>query len=93
VGDAKVLKDLVGEEDASIEFSVMIMGGSASVKKEEQADEVPVAQGISGKEVLSTEEFWEDLRGFLTQRLKHQGEGEKTLDVFRRAWESVNADP
>src|SRR5271168_2020596 len=35
VGDAKVLKNLVGDEDTSVEFSVMIMGGAASVRKED----------------------------------------------------------
>src|SRR5277367_815932 len=49
VGDAKVLKDLVGEEETSVEFSVMVMGGAASVKMEGIAvATTPVAQGPSG---------------------------------------------
>jgi len=87
VGDAKVLKDLVAEDDAGVEFSVMIIGGAASVKKEDGGTTAPVAQGPSGEEVLRTEEFWLDLKGFLTQRLKDEQEGEQLLEVFRKAWE------
>jgi ubiquitin-like protein 4 len=92
VGDAKVLKDLVGEQETSVEFSVMVMGGAASVKKDEDAmAAAPVAQGPSGTEVLGTGEFWEDLKGFLTQRLKDQGEGERVYGLFRKAWEASGA--
>src|SRR5277367_2719023 len=49
VGDAKVLKDLVGDEETSMEFSVMVMGGAASVKREENMQPTaPVAQGSVG---------------------------------------------
>ncbi len=91
VNDAKVLKDLVGEEDATVEFSVMVMGGAASVKKDQGAIAgASVAQGSSGAEMLGTKEFWDDLKGFLTQRLKNQQEGEALASVFRRAWEASN---
>src|SRR5271155_4950581 len=47
VGDAKILKDLVGEEETSVEFSVMVIGGAASVKKEGNAvATAPMAQGL-----------------------------------------------
>ena len=36
-------------------------------------------------EILKTEEFWADLKGFLVQRLRDQGEGEKLAQVFREA--------
>lgn len=88
VGDAKVLKDLVGKGDASIEFSVMIIGGAVSVK--EESDTAPVAQGPSGAELLRTEEFWEDLKAFLIQRLKDQGEGERVHETFRKAWDAIS---
>jgi ubiquitin-like protein 4 len=88
VGDAKVLKDLVGEENTSVEFSVMIMGWAASVKKEN--DTAPVAQGPNGAELLRTEEFWDDLKAFLIQRLKDQGEGERVHGTFRKAWDAVS---
>jgi hypothetical protein len=92
VGDAKVLKDLVGDEETSVEFSVMVMGGAASVKREENVQPTaPVAQGSVGTEVLGTGEFWDDLKGFLSQRLKDQGEGERVYGLFRKAWEASGA--
>jgi hypothetical protein len=88
VGDSKVVKELVGEEDASVEFSIMVMGGAASVKKsDEEMVDAPVAQGPSGKEVLGTDEFWGDLKGFLVQRLRDEAEAEKLFGTFKTAWE------
>jgi len=89
VGDAKVLKDLVGDDDTSVEFSVMVIGGAASTQRVNE--KATVAQGPSGTDVLSTEEFWQDLKGFLTQRLKDQVEGERVHGMFRTAWEGSNA--
>lgn len=92
VGDAKALKDIVSQEETSVEFSIMVMGGAASVKMEGDAmATAPVAQGPSGTEVMGTDEFWEDLNGFLTQRLKDQGEGERVYGLFRKAWEASGA--
>jgi hypothetical protein len=87
VPDSKILKDLVGEEENKVEFSVMVLGGAASVKKGEEEVIPPVAQGASGKEVMGQDEFWNDLRGFLVQRLNDDGEAEKVFGVFRTAWE------
>lgn len=47
----------------------------------------PAAQGPSGKEVVATEEFWEDLRGFVVQRIRDEKEGERLVGVFKSAWE------
>jgi len=52
-----------------------------------------VAQGASGVEVLRTEAFWEDLKGFLVQRLRDEGEGERLAGVFKQAWESGDSRP
>lgn len=93
VGDAKVLKDLVGEEDAGVEFAVMVIGGTASVGKLEDNTSAPVAVGPSGGEVVATEEFWTDLKGFLTQRLRNEGESEKVFGVFKKAWDSSTSRP
>ena len=41
VGDAKVLKDLVGEEETSVEFAVMVMGGAVGLQKD--ADALPTS--------------------------------------------------
>lgn len=51
------------------------------------ADGAPVAQGPSGTEVLQSEEFWKDLKGYLVVRLKDEKEGERLAGVFREAWE------
>ena len=40
----------------------------------------------TAKDVLKTEEFWSDLKGFLAQRLKSQDEGEALMGLFREAW-------
>lgn len=65
----------------------MVMGGAAVMKKGVEEKEVDIGEvGVGhGKEVLGTEEFWGDLRGFLVQRLKDEKEGERVAGVFRRA--------
>ncbi|KAI1084095.1 cell-cycle control medial ring component-domain-containing protein [Whalleya microplaca] len=90
VPDSKVLKDLVGEGDASAEFSVMVMGGAAAaVKKTEPVQQQSdVAQGQSGGEVLDTPEFWDDLRGFLLQRIRDEKTSGDLVDTFQAAWKA-----
>jgi ubiquitin-like protein 4 len=90
VADSKTLADVLGGEGngpAGAEFSVMLMGGvtPSDEPPQEKAKGGPTAQGPSGKEVLATEEFWDDLRGFLVQRLKDEDEGERLASVFRKA--------
>jgi hypothetical protein len=46
----------------------------------------PVAQGLSGRPVLQTEEFWGDLKGFLQQRVRDEGVAGEACEVFRGAW-------
>ncbi|KAF3765971.1 hypothetical protein M406DRAFT_255171 [Cryphonectria parasitica EP155] len=58
VADAKVLKDLLSEEETSVEFSVM------------------------------TDEFWTDLRGFLSQRIRDEKITEELFGKFLSSWES-----
>lgn len=89
VPDSKVLKDLVGEDESEVEFSVMVMGGASSVVKkgDTEAVDAPVAQGASGAEVLQGDEFWDDLKGFLVQRLRDEEQGEKMYGIFRNAWD------
>jgi len=76
---------LVDEDETNVEFSIMVMGGAASVANSD-GPTAPVAQGLSGSKLLDTEEFWVDLKGFLIQRLRDEGEGEKALEIFRGAW-------
>jgi hypothetical protein len=95
VVDSKVLKDLVSEDEVEAEFSIMVMGGAASLQKAPEAKDVemggtaiPAAQGPSGEEVLKSDEFWNDLQGFLTQRLRDEAQGQKVFGIFKSAWES-----
>jgi len=70
-----------------MEFGIMVMGGAAALKRMDEEVEPKVAEGTigGGKEVLKTEEFWGDLKGFLVQRLKDESEGERVAGVFRKA--------
>ncbi|KAK9781131.1 putative Cell-cycle control medial ring component-domain-containing protein [Seiridium cardinale] len=88
VVDSKVLKELVGENDGtSVEFSVMVLGGAAAaVKKEVPAPDV--AQGTSGNDTLQTSEFWDDLKGFLLQRIRDEKEAEDLFNTFQTAYKS-----
>jgi len=92
IPDSKVLKDLAMAGEQKVEFSVMVIGGAAVIKKGEEEyipDVGKVAQGPSGVEVLGQEEFWADLRSFLMQRLRDEAEGERLSSVFRRAWDTT----
>ncbi|XXG97650.1 rRNA (cytosine-C5-)-methyltransferase nop2 [Hypoxylon texense] len=84
--DSKVLKDLTTEAETSAEFSVMVMGGAAATRPvPAQSD---VAQGQSGGEVLETKEFWNDLRGFLLQRIRDEKTAGDLTDTFQAAWKA-----
>ncbi|KAK1074205.1 hypothetical protein LTR12_010801 [Friedmanniomyces endolithicus] len=58
----------------------------ASEKALAEADGKASAQGGTVVEMLKGEEFWADLKGFLAQRLRDEGEGEKLAEVFREAY-------
>lgn len=91
------------EQVGEVEFSVMVMGGGGVSAAPERAATPPVeapqpvneageVQGneapvVQGREVLDTEEFWEDLRGFLVQRLRDDAEGRRVAAIFRGAFE------
>lgn len=97
VADSKVLKDLLGEDETSVEFSVMVLGGAAAVaspapKNEDDpaaaANTASTAQGTSGEAVLQTDAFWTDLRGFLSQRIRDEKITEELFGKFLSSWES-----
>ena len=51
--------------------------------------EPPTAPGEpSSKEVLGQTAFWDDLQGFLGQRLKDDGEANRLREVFEGAWKA-----
>ncbi|KAI1878971.1 hypothetical protein JX265_003148 [Neoarthrinium moseri] len=91
VVDSKVLKDLAADGETTVEFSVMVLGGAAAVPKaaaQSLSSSSDVAQGPSGNEVLETSEFWDDLKGFLLQRLRDEKDAEVLYDTFQAAWKA-----
>ncbi|KAG6360646.1 hypothetical protein INS49_011711 [Diaporthe citri] len=98
VADSKVLKDLLGEDETSVEFSVMVLGGAAAAASPAPnnedgpaaaaADAASTAQGTSGEAVLQTDAFWTDLRGFLSQRIRDEKITEELFGKFLSSWES-----
>jgi len=52
----------------------------------------PVAQGVSGVEVIESKEFWSDLEGFLMQRVRDEHKSKKLLQVFRQGFENHRAE-
>lgn len=58
----------------------------------------PVGSGTSGVErsgadVLQTEDFWSDLKDFLVQRLRDEGEAVRLAGLFKGAWGSSSGRP
>ncbi|KAJ9642817.1 hypothetical protein H2201_008170 [Coniosporium apollinis] len=47
----------------------------------------------TGADVLQTEDFWADLKDFLIQRLRDEGEAVRLAGVFKGAWESSSGRP
>ncbi|GAP85638.1 putative ubiquitin supergroup protein [Rosellinia necatrix] len=91
VPDSKVLRDLVGDDDVAVEFSVMIMGGTtaAAAALPAKPDAQPgVAQGLSGADVLQTPGFWDDLNGFLLQRIRDEQLASDLVTTFQQAWKA-----
>ncbi|KAH7157054.1 cell-cycle control medial ring component-domain-containing protein [Dactylonectria macrodidyma] len=91
VPDSKVLKDLLGDTETAIEFSVMVIGGAAAISPEEPEAGPTVTP--TGQAALETEEFWDDLKGFLMQRLKDQAQAEDLSTLFKSSWQSRQASP
>jgi len=66
----------------------MVIGGAAALKRaDEEVEPKVIGEGVigGGREVLKTEEFWGDLKGFLVQRLKDEEVGERVCGIFRKA--------
>ena len=95
-GDIKTLKELLGDEDVGgeMELGVMVMGykDESVLKPAEDTEmkdaEVPDAQGPSGEEVLGSEAFWEDLKGWLLQRIRDEGKAGEAFEKFRGSWKT-----
>ncbi|KAJ5706593.1 hypothetical protein N7488_006394 [Penicillium malachiteum] len=95
---AEILSDepemLIGGKE--VEFGVMIIGGAKTIDIEEAQpateprDVSPPkpAVGPSGAEVVQTDAFWNDLQGYLEQRLKDDQEAKRLRELFKSAWSS-----
>ncbi|CAG8127908.1 unnamed protein product [Penicillium salamii] len=103
-GTGKTLAELLVDEPAilaggkEVEIGIMVIGGAQAVETSvsqpevaEKQDESPSkpAVGPSGAEVLQTETFWDDLQGYLEQRLKDEGEAQRLKSLFKDAWKSA----
>lgn len=104
-GTGKTLAELLVDEPAvlaggkEVEIGIMIIGGAQAVESSPAQPEAPEKQdevlpkpvvGPSGEEVLRTEAFWDDLQGYLEQRLKDEGEAKHLRSLFKDAWKSTN---
>ena len=73
----------------TVELSVMMLGGLSAAKTGSAVDSgEETAQRKTGMAVLQNEDFWVDLKKFLVQRLKDEGEGAQMTEKFRKAWEA-----
>ncbi|GAB1743208.1 hypothetical protein NU219Hw_g9064t1 [Hortaea werneckii] len=57
--------------------------GPDSEKAQAEAGEKPEARTSTVTEILGSDEFWADLKGFLAQRLRDEEEGERLAKRFR----------
>ena len=93
-GDVKTIKEVVGEDDVGqeVDFGVMVMGYKEDATKKDEDTPMkdvgePDVQGASGEEVLTGEDFWNDLKGFLVQRLQDERKAGEVFHKFRESWE------
>ncbi|KAJ5621104.1 hypothetical protein N7510_005088 [Penicillium lagena] len=99
-GTGKTIAEILADEPdmlaggKAVEFGVMIIGGAQVAATQPEAadadsgDKPPpkAAVGPSGAEVLQSEAFWDDLQGFLGQRLKDDKEAKRLRAMFHNAW-------
>lgn len=101
-GTGKTIAEILADEPAmlaggkEVEFGIMILGGaktidtsnvdSAASAQETTATESPTKS--SSTDELRNESFWDDLQGFLGQRLKDEGEAKQLRTLFKNAWVS-----
>lgn len=91
--DSKTVKEIVGDEDIGkeAEFTVMVIGGFVAPVSRQGANPGPVSHGPSGEEILRSEEFWGDLKGFLLQRVRDEDKATEALNVFQEGWRKRQA--
>lgn len=54
-------------------------------EKAESLAQTTSSSGNNAADVLKSDDFWADLKGFLVQRLKDEAEGERLLGLFKKA--------
>ena len=85
----EVQKEAKKVEEVKVEVPEVEMKDSQATETETKTGGEaagPVAQGLSGSAVLETEEFWEDLKGYLQQRIRDVEAAEEVVGKFRGAW-------
>lgn len=90
-----------GSENAAVEAvtgenpadTTNVSGADGRVKSEPQPS-VPIQPGSEmGSAVLRSAEFWTDLEGFLSQRLRSQESARELRGLFERTWRSSASTP
>ncbi|KAL8921989.1 MAG: hypothetical protein Q9208_005443 [Pyrenodesmia sp. 3 TL-2023] len=69
-----------GEEGKDVEMKGTGGGGGGG-------GAAAVAQGASGEEVMGSDAFWDDLRGWLMQRVRDEGVAGEVWGAFKRGWD------
>ena len=79
-------KPLTTGAEAVAAASNGVKEGSTDARVDEMdVDETPVAQGKSGEEILSTEAFWADLKGFVEQRIRNELVAARAVNLWKKA--------
>ncbi|KAE8354588.1 cell-cycle control medial ring component-domain-containing protein [Aspergillus coremiiformis] len=94
----KTIAELLADEPdllaggKEVEFGVMIMGGAKVVEVDQEIVDrgasPKAAVGPSGEAIVETDAFWEDLEGYLGQRIKDNEEAKRLRILFKEAWSS-----
>lgn len=84
-GDAKTVREVVGEEEGDVELGVMVM--AEPIGGVEGGGAAAVAQGASGEEVMGSDAFWGDLKAWLMQRVRDEGMAGEVWGLFKRGWD------
>ncbi|RYP59184.1 hypothetical protein DL770_010258 [Monosporascus sp. CRB-9-2] len=91
-----------GDGEMAVELSVMVMGGGGAAttamntaagggtddNTDNKTAEVVAQGGPSGADVLGTPMFWDDLRGFLLQRVRDEKLAGELSETFETAWKA-----
>ncbi|EPQ64589.1 Bgt-5242 [Blumeria graminis f. sp. tritici] len=84
-----------GEDSNSLDLSVMVLGGATLIEKESHAlnasgqdnstDSARALNSSDKSSLIETNEFWSDLRSYLSTQLQDEAEGERVCQIFKAA--------